>query len=72
MEITLAVTRHEALEVRRKRVGLTQFALAERAGLHPVYGAAVLRGTEDWVAGLDKLESALAAAEAEHATLSPS
>lgn len=62
MEVQL--TRAEALEVRRKRIpGLTQHALAKAAGLHPVYGADVLRGSRGSEEALNKLEAALSARE---------
>lgn len=64
--ITLA--RHEAIEIRRKRVkGLTQHALGEKAGLHPVYAADVLRGSRGSDDALLALERAMDAVEARDA-----
>lgn len=60
----MEITRTEAIELRRRRLGITKKALAQEAELHPVYAEALINGRETSDPGLTKLEAALARLEA--------
>lgn len=59
LPVEVTITRTEAIDLRRKRLGLTKAELAAEAGLSVVYGRDLMRGDVESGPGLTKIEQAL-------------